>query len=79
MEAAHGVSNTNLAGAEIKSLFIKTARRSILLCDSSKVGNISMAKVADLSQIDLLITDQSGSGGDYKIKEGGTKNKACLS
>lgn len=58
IEAEHGISNVNLVEAEIKSLLIKAARKTVLLCDSSKVGNVSMAKVADLEAIDLLITDE---------------------
>jgi DeoR family transcriptional regulator of aga operon len=57
IEVDHGVTNVNIAEAEIKSLFIKNAEKSILLCDSSKIGNVSLAKVAELSEIDLLITD----------------------
>jgi DeoR family fructose operon transcriptional repressor len=34
-----------------------SARRRILLADHSKVGAVSLCKHADLSDIDLLITD----------------------
>ena len=58
IEAESGVTNVNIAEAEIKSLFIKAARRRFLLCDSRKVGNIALAKVADLEEIDFLFTDK---------------------
>jgi DeoR family transcriptional regulator of aga operon len=52
-----GVTNVNIAEAEMKALFMKVARRRVILADSSKIGKVSLAKVADLNQIDLLITD----------------------
>ncbi len=58
IEAETGVTNVNIAEAEMKTLLLKAARRRILLCDSRKVGKIALAKVADLEEIDLLITDQ---------------------
>lgn len=57
IEAEHGATNVNVAEAEMKSLFVKAARRRIVLADSGKVGNIALAKVASISEIDLLITD----------------------
>jgi DeoR/GlpR family transcriptional regulator of sugar metabolism len=58
IEAEHGATNVNMAEAEMKSLFIKAARRRILVADSGKVGNVALAKVASLEDIDLLITDE---------------------
>jgi DeoR family fructose operon transcriptional repressor len=36
---------------------LASARRRILLADHSKIGGVSLCKHADLSDIDLLITD----------------------
>lgn len=55
--AEFGITNVNTAEAEIKALFAKSARQRIVLADSSKVGNISMAKICSLDAIDTLITD----------------------
>lgn len=57
IEAERGITNVNTAEAEIKALFTKSARQKIVLADSSKVGNISMAKICSLNAIDTLITD----------------------
>ncbi|HEY8463851.1 MAG TPA: DeoR/GlpR family DNA-binding transcription regulator [Bacillota bacterium] len=54
-----GVTNVNIAEAEIKARFIKAAQRRVVLADSGKVGKVALAKVADLSEIDLLITDRA--------------------
>ncbi len=57
VEAEHGVTNVNVAEAEMKALFVRAARRRVVLADSSKIGNVALAKFADLHEIDLLITD----------------------
>lgn len=57
IEANHGVTNVNIAEAEMKGLFLKAARRRVVLADSSKIGNIALAKFADINEIDWLITD----------------------
>ncbi len=57
VEAEHGVTNVNVAAAEMKALFVRAARRRVVLADSSKIGNVALAKFADLHEIDLLITD----------------------
>jgi len=64
IEAEHGVTNVNVAEAEMKALFVKAARRRVVLADSSKVGQIALAKFADLADIDLLITDSGANEKD---------------
>jgi DeoR family transcriptional regulator of aga operon len=59
IEADQGVTNVNVAEAEMKALFVRAARRRVVLADASKIGKIALAKFADLSEIDLLITDTS--------------------
>ena len=58
IEADYGITNVNIAEAELKSIFLKAANRRVVLADSSKVGNIGLVKIADIEQIDLLITDK---------------------
>lgn len=53
----HGLTNVNIAEAEMKTLFMKAARRRVVLVDSGKIGKVALAKVANLDQVDLLITD----------------------
>ena len=57
IDAEHGLTNVNLAEAEMKTLFIKAARHRVVLADSSKVGNAALVKFAALQDINLLITD----------------------
>jgi DeoR family fructose operon transcriptional repressor len=57
VSAAYGLSNVNVAEAEMKQLFIKAAARRIVLADSGKIGKVAFARFATISDIDHLITD----------------------
>ena len=52
-----GLTTPDPAEAEVKHLMLGAARRRILLADHSKVGRLSLCKHADLTDIDLFITD----------------------
>jgi DeoR/GlpR family transcriptional regulator of sugar metabolism len=72
IESKHGVTNVNVAEAEIKALFVQAARRRVVLADSSKIGKIALAKFAELREVDLLITDQAADPGEIaSLREGG--------
>jgi DeoR/GlpR family transcriptional regulator of sugar metabolism len=57
VSAAYGISNVNVAEAEMKQLFIQAAARRIVLADSGKIGKVGFARFAAISDIDHLITD----------------------
>lgn len=54
-----GITNVNLPEAEMKRKMVSAAQRTVVVADGSKLGNISVAKVADLTDIDQLITGPS--------------------
>lgn len=56
-----GITNVNLPEASVKRRMVEAARKTIVVADGSKLGQISVAKIADLSQVDLLITGPSAS------------------
>jgi len=53
------ISNVNIEEVPIKQAMIAAAAQVILLADASKFGKTSFAKVADIKEIDILITDRS--------------------
>ncbi|KOP69226.1 DeoR faimly transcriptional regulator [Bacillus sp. FJAT-18019] len=53
-----GLSESNELQARIKHQMIGMADETILLADASKFGMQAFAQVADLSQVNLIITDQ---------------------
>jgi DeoR/GlpR family transcriptional regulator of sugar metabolism len=60
-----GVSGITEAGlfdyspedTEIKRLYMERARQVVALCDAQKFGHLSMVKVAELSQMHVLVAD----------------------
>ncbi len=56
-----GITNSNLYEAEVKAKMIEIAREKILLADHTKFGRTSYAKVAPLSALTCLITDDGVS------------------
>lgn len=53
-----GISNANYAEAGIKSLLVQAAKRVVVLADRTKFGKVSVAKVCNINDVDLIITDR---------------------
>lgn len=53
-----GVTNVNLPEAAVKRLMVQAAQHCVVVTDSSKIGNISVVKIADLDSVDLVITGE---------------------
>lgn len=53
----YGVTNSNLAEAEIKKAMIAAAKLVILIADSTKIGTVAVARVCALQDVDCLVTD----------------------
>lgn len=54
-----GVTNVNLPEAEMKQRMIASARRTIGVADGSKIGQVCVAWVCHIDQLDVLITSSS--------------------
>jgi DeoR family transcriptional regulator of aga operon len=54
-----GVTNINLPEAEIKRAMLLAARRPIVVADGSKLGEVEVAKVCDLGEVSVVVTDAS--------------------
>ena len=52
-----GLTTTNNMEAEINKKMVNAARRVIVLADSTKFGRRGFARICDLSEIDMIITD----------------------
>jgi DeoR family transcriptional regulator of aga operon len=59
VDPVRGITNANLAEAEIKQRMLQAARRRIIVADGSKVGKVEVAYLCGIEDIDLLITDRS--------------------
>ena len=54
-----GVTNVNLPEAAVKRRMVEAAQRCVVVADGSKIGNISVVKIADLDSVDLVVTGAS--------------------
>jgi DeoR family transcriptional regulator, aga operon transcriptional repressor len=57
--ATGGVTTHDETEARTNHAMVMHAQRTIVVADGSKIGRLALAKVADISQIDALITDDS--------------------
>jgi DeoR family transcriptional regulator of aga operon len=57
ISASGGVTTHDETEARTNSAMVTHAQRVIVVADGSKLGRLTLAKVADVSEIDLLVTD----------------------
>src|SRR4029453_2458193 len=54
-----GITNVNLPEAEVKRAMLLAARRRGIVADGSKVGQVELAKVCEIEEVNLIVTDPS--------------------
>jgi DeoR family transcriptional regulator, aga operon transcriptional repressor len=59
----HGVTNVNLPEAEVKRMMLAAAQRRVIVADGSKLGDVALAHLCPVAEIDVLITGASADGG----------------
>lgn len=57
----YGITDYNVAEAQVKRAAIAASQRRIVTADSSKLGKVAFAKLCDLDQIDTIVTDGGAS------------------
>jgi DeoR family transcriptional regulator, aga operon transcriptional repressor len=57
--ATGGVTTHDETEARTNHAMVMHAQRTVVVADGSKIGRLALAKVADIDQIDALITDDS--------------------
>ena len=53
----HGLSTADAQEAAVKSSMVTNARKVVVLCDSTKLGNDYLVSFAPLDAIDIVVTD----------------------
>ncbi|MFC5404119.1 DeoR/GlpR family DNA-binding transcription regulator [Cohnella soli] len=72
--AGEGFTDPNLLDTQVKKAMIQAANQVVMILDSSKIGNRYLTTVANLSDIDVLITDAGIRGEDRSfIEDSGVK------
>ncbi len=59
VDATGGVTNRNVAEAEIKRAMVRASRRSVVVADGTKLGEVEVARVCAVTDVDLLVTDST--------------------
>ena len=60
--------------AAVKRQMLSVAEHTVLLADHSKLGNLSMVKYGELTDVDLLITDTNVPDDDLvRLQEAGLR------
>jgi DeoR family transcriptional regulator of aga operon len=68
-DARFGLTSPNISEARIKQVMVDIARRTVLVCDSSKFGRRFLAVVAPPTRIHQVITDAKIPRADRKFME----------
>ena len=53
-----GVTNANFTEVGLKRLMLRSAARSVIVADHTKFGRVALARICDLREVSLLITDR---------------------
>jgi DeoR family fructose operon transcriptional repressor len=74
MSLAHGLTTPDPSEAAVKRQMLSVAEHTVLLADHSKLGNLSMIRYGDLTDVDLLITDTDVADDDLiHLQEAGLR------
>ena len=57
VDGTAGVTDYHYAEAHVKRAAARSAQRIIVVADSSKLGKVQLVSIADLSELDTLVTD----------------------
>jgi DeoR/GlpR family transcriptional regulator of sugar metabolism len=55
----YGITTTDYREAELNKAMIRTAEKTIVLADSSKFNRRGFSKIANMDDVDLIITDSN--------------------
>lgn len=69
LSIAHGLSTPDHEEAATKRAMVVAARRIVCLADSSKVDTESSVRFAELSEVDVLVTDDGIAAADRRALE----------
>lgn len=59
IDVTAGITNTNTLEIRLKRAMIAAGRSAIVLADSSKFGRHALVRVADLGEVDRILTDET--------------------
>ena len=63
MDAVKGATNINVPEAEVKQQMVRSAARSVLIADGSKLGQTRLGSIAPLAAFESLVTAGAAAEG----------------
>jgi DeoR family fructose operon transcriptional repressor len=66
LSTSHGLTTPDREEAATKRAIVAAGRRTVVLCDSSKIGVESSLRFASISDVDVLVTDSAIKPDDQK-------------
>ena len=63
----YGLSTPNLLEAKVNRLMVEVAKRTVVVCDSSKFGRRSLSLIAPTSALQEVITDRGAPKSDLRV------------
>jgi DeoR family fructose operon transcriptional repressor len=65
----HGLTTPNAEEAAVKRALVRAGRQVVVVTDSSKIGEEQLVRFAELSAVDVLVTDDGISAEDRRAVE----------
>lgn len=72
----HGLTDSTPAQGKMRQIMLKHAQKRICIADDTKIGKITLSKIAPLSDIDCLVTNKKPP--EEWLVELGNRNIECL-
>ena len=74
LSAEHGLSTPDPDEAAVKTAMVRAARRVVVLADATKIGQEHLVSFADLTDVDLLVTDAAPATAlSHRLTDTGTE------
>jgi DeoR family transcriptional regulator of aga operon len=69
IDVRNGFTNGNWEEAELKKAMISSSRSTVFLADHDKIGHVGSARIASLSAVSALVTDDGAAAADVSALE----------
>ena len=69
VDAQKGFTTQSWEEAEVKHAMVASSSRVVFLADHGKIGHVATAKIMELSEAELLVTDTGASGAALRLLE----------
>ncbi len=69
VDAQKGFTTQSWEEAEVKHAMVASSSRVVFLADHGKIGHVATAKIMELSEAELLVTDIGASGAALRLLE----------